>query len=119
DPTGAIASLAPSSKQVAGVGQALKGTAEVPAPPLTFADAIRLRSIVRTKLNSPTDPLGDVVKSYYSRLEKALTESIDDGLQRGTPELRQLYETARGAYAKGADALDRGVVQKLFRNVGE
>ncbi len=138
DPTGAQELLAPSIKQVKNVESKLtKPLAEaeptglvdargrpimkdeVPSPDLTFQDAIKLRSIVRTKLNSPTDPLGDVVKSYYSRLEKALTESIDDGLKRGSPELRTLYDTARGSYAKGADALDRGVVQKLFRNVGE
>lgn len=132
DPTDVIAKLAPSSKQVQDVGKALTKplqeemtdaagnvTPEIPAPDMTFEDAIRLRSIVRTKLNSPTDPLGDVVKSYYKRLDGALTESIDDGLKRGSPELKKLYETARGSYAQGADALDRGVVQKLFRNVGE
>lgn len=146
DPTGAQELLAPSIKQVKTVEGKLtkplqeaepsgildaKGREvmmpEVPAPDLTLQDAIKLRSIVRTKLNAPTDPLGDVVKSYYSRLNNALTDAIGDGttppkdslLQRGSPELRQLYDTARGSYAQGADALDRGVVQKLFRNVGE
>ncbi len=148
DPTGAHELLAPSIGQVKKVETALtkpisesepmgftdsqgirkiftdsRGrpmmSAEVPAPDLTFDDAIKLRSIVRAKLNAPQDPLGDVVKSYYKRLDGALTESIDDGLKRGSPELRKAYETARGSYAAGADALDRGVVQKLFREAGE
>lgn len=138
DPTGAQELLAPSIGQVKKVETALtkpisesepmgildaRGrpmmSAEIPAPDLTFDDAIKLRSIVRAKLNAPQDPLGDVVKSYYKRLDGALTESIDDGLKRGSPELRKAYETARGSYAAGADALDRGVVQKLFREAGE
>lgn len=138
DPAGVAEFLAPSIKQVKAVEQKLTKplaqagptgevddagkaimTEEIPAPPLTFDQAIRQRAILRQKINAPDDPLGDVVKSYYKQLEKAYTEAIDDGLKRGSPELRTLYETARGSYAEGADALERGVVQRLFREAGE
>jgi len=138
DPHGVADLLAPSIRQVksveerltqplaaaqpakfAGFQQISPATPGIPSPPLTFDEAIRQRAIVRQKLNAPDDPLGDVVKTYYKQLEKAYTDSIESGLKAGSPQLRQLYDVARGSYAAGADALERGVVQKLFRDAGE
>lgn len=138
DPHGVADFLAPSVRQVKTVERKLNQplaeaepsgilgptgkpvmTEEVPAPPLTFDEAIRQRAIVRQKLNAPDDPLGDVVKSYYKQLDRAYTEAIDDGLARGSEELRTLYETARSGYRKGAELLDKGVVTRLFREPGE
>ncbi len=138
DPHGVADLLAPSVRQVKTVEQKLTQplaeatptglldasgkpimTAEVPSPPLTFDEAIRSRAIVRQKLAAPDAALGDPVKTYYKQLEKAYTDSIDGALKKGSPELRKLYDTARGSYAAGADALERGVVQKLFRDAGE
>lgn len=138
DPHGVAELLAPSVRQVKGVEEKLTkplaeaqpakysglqqttpATPEVPAPPLTFDEAIRQRAIVRQKLNAPDDPLGDVVKTYYKQLDKAYTEAIDGGLAKGSDDLRTLYETARSGYKQGATLLEKGVVQKLFREPGE
>lgn len=138
DPAGVAEFLAPSVKQVKTVERKLTKplaeaeptgmlsasgqpimTPEVPAPPLTFDEAIRQRAIVRAKLDSPMDPMGDVVKSYYKQLEKAYTDSINEALSRGSDELRALYQTAAGGYKGAAEVLEKGVVQKLFREPGE
>lgn len=103
-------------------------TTEVPSPPLTAENAIGYRSLFRKKLAAPEAPLGDVVSKYYKQAINALTDIIGDGkagmppdsiLARASQTARDLYAKARGPYAEGADAVDRGIVDKLLRGTGE
>lgn len=139
DPSGAAELLAPSIKQVKSVESRLNPLAVEPpetgildqfgkptkqaaeeVPPLGFQEAINLRSIVRRKLNSPTDPLGDPFKRYYNKLDGALTETIENGIKSDeSGELRKAYDTARAAYSEGAQALEQGKLPKLFANAGD
>lgn len=139
DPSGAAELLSPSIKQVKAVegrlnplagegadtgmvdqfGRAIKSAPEAP-PPLGFQEAINLRAIVRKKLAAGFDALGDPVKRYYSKLNNALTETIDNGIQSDkSGELQKLYDKARASYSEGAQALEQGKLPKLFADAGD
>lgn len=139
DPSGAAELLSPSIKQVKSVegrlnptpaegadtglvdsfGRAIKTTPEE-TPPLGFQEAINLRAIVRKKLNATMDPLGDPVKRYYSKLDDALTQTINNGIASDkTGELAKLFDKARASYSEGAQALEQGRLPKLFADAGD
>lgn len=139
DPSGAAELLSPSIKQVKAVegrlnplsqestpsgildarGNPIMAAPEA-QPPLGFQEAINLRAIVRKKLDSVSDPLGDPFKRYYNKLNEALTKTIDNGIAADdTGELRKLYDKARASYSEGALALEQGKLPKLFADAGD
>lgn len=57
---------------------------------------------------------------YLGQVQKALTDSIENGIQKlGNPELRTLWDEARGFYKTNAPRFQEATIARLFREEGQ